>query len=229
MDASRLERHVFATYITLRYGMAALALAFPVILYVAGKFHDIQLQDSMSAYYFAAPGNNNTDYTFPVRVWFVGLLFAIGAFLYLYKGFSNAENALLNFAGAFAWGVAVFPMPWGCEEHCPKLTAHGISAVSLFLCIAVVSLWCAGDTLRLIPDASLRARYRRQYKLLGLLMIASPLVAMALTLTVNDFKKYTFFVEASGVWAFGIYWWRKSEELALTEAEKLAIRGELEA
>lgn len=37
-------------------------------------------------------------------------------------------------------------------------------------------------------------------------MIASPLIAYFLTMTTSDFSKYTFFVEASGIWAFALYW-----------------------
>lgn len=228
MKANELQAHVFATYITLRYGMAFLALTFPIVLYAIGRFHDISLQDSMSSYYFALPTGDLDQNSFPMRTWFVGFLFAIGAFLYLYKGFSKTENVLLNLAGAFGWGVALFPMPWGCAPNCPGVTAHGTFAVSLFICIALVSLRCAGDTLHLISDTKIRAQFRRQYKSLGLLMIASPLIALALTVTVNDYKKYTFFIEAAGVWAFALYWWRKSEELSQTGAEKLAIRAELE-
>ena len=72
MKANELQEHVFATYLTLRYGMAVLALAFPTVLYGIGKFYDIQLQHSMSHYYFAAPANNTADHTFPMRALFAG-------------------------------------------------------------------------------------------------------------------------------------------------------------
>jgi hypothetical protein len=49
-----------------------------------------------------------------------------------------------------------------------------------------------------------------------------------MTITVDYFHKYVFFVEAVGVWAFALYWWRKSVELSITGAEKLAISEKLE-
>jgi hypothetical protein len=208
--------------------MAILALAFPLLLYAIGIYYGISLQDSFSNYYFALSPTDTTEKVFPMRTWFVGILFALGALLYLYKGFSRRENYALNFAGAFAWGVALFPMSIRCGNNCPKLGLHGACAIALFLCISFVSLNCAGETLGLLKDLKLRDRFSLQYKSLGLLMIASPLVAFFLTITVNDFHKYIFFVEAVGVWAFALYWWRKSVELSITGAEKLAINEKLE-
>jgi hypothetical protein len=227
MKANELQKHVFSTYITLRYGMAILALAFPLLLYAIGLYHGISLQDSFSHYYFALSPADTTEKVFPMRTWFVGILFALGACLYLYKGFSRRENYALNLAGAFAWGVALFPMSIGCRDNCPKLSLHGACAIALFLCISFVSLNCAGETLDLLTDPKLRDRFSLQYKALGLLMIAAPLVAYFLTITVNDFHKYVFFVEGVGVWAFALYWWRKSVELSITGAEKLAIDEKL--
>lgn len=229
MKRNELQNHVFATYLTLRYGMAALAVAFPVILYVFGRvIYGIELENSMSHYYFALAPDDPSKRAFPMRVWFVGLLFAIGVFLYLYKGFSVKENLALNFAGLFAVGVAVFPMNWGCGNACSPVNMHGTCAVSLFLCIAFVSLWCAKDTLHLLENEELAASYRKQYRWLGVLMIASPLIALLITFLMQDFKKYTFFIEAAGVWAFAFYWWKKSEELSRSSAEKRALAAEFE-
>lgn len=55
MKANELQIHIFKTYLSLRYGMAIFAFAFPVLLYAIGVYNDIPLQDSMSNYYFATP------------------------------------------------------------------------------------------------------------------------------------------------------------------------------
>ena len=47
-----------------------------------------------------------------MRIWSVGILFVVAAFLYLYKGFTPFENYALNVAGVCALGVALVPMPW---------------------------------------------------------------------------------------------------------------------
>jgi hypothetical protein len=224
MNRDELQEHVFSTYVTLRFGVAAVALAFPVLLYVVGRFvHGIDLENSMSNYYFSLAPDDLSKRGFPMRAWFAGLLFAIGVFLYLYKGFSDKENIALNFAGLFALGVALFPMNWECSSHCSKVNPHATFAVLLFLCIAFVSLTCAKDTLHLLNNPPLEASFLRKYRLLGALMIASPLVAMVITFLLQDLKKYVFFVEAAGVWAFALYWWVKSQELSLSGAEKKAL------
>ena len=71
--AEDLQTHMKATYLSLRIGMAALAIAFPLLLWVGGHiFQSLPLQASMSAYYHSS-----------MRDVFVGVLVAIGAFLYL--------------------------------------------------------------------------------------------------------------------------------------------------
>lgn len=202
--------------------MAAIAAAFPVVLYLGGLIYKIDLQDSMSAYYFAAVGGDP-----PMRTCFVGLLFAIGSFLYLYKGFTAKENTALNFAGLFAIGVACFPMAWGCGDNCPKINAHGFCAVSLFVCIAFVCLRCSRDTLKLITDEHKQKNFRIKYRIIGLIMIVSPVTAFILSLVTYDIHKYTFFIEAVGIWAFALFWWTKSSELAQSSAELLALHGKI--
>ena len=121
-----------------------------------------------------------------MRDWFVAFLCVIGVFLYLYKGFSNKENVALNIAGACAVGVAMIPMAWGCDP-CPGFTLHGFCAVTLFLCLAYVCIWRAKDTLHLMKKRKLADQAGN--------------------------KEDVFFVEASGVWVFSVYWWMKSYEL----------------
>lgn len=222
-DENALRDHIFSTYLTLRFGMAVLAIAFPPLLWGVGALrYGIDLQPSMSHYYFAQSAELNA---FPMRVWFVGLLFAIGACLYLYKGFTNWENGALNGAGAFAALVALYPMNIACEANC-GFSAHGTFAVLLFVCLAIVALFCAKATLDYLP-ADLRAKYRLAYTWLGAAMVASPVAALLLTAFTGSTARYTFFAEACGVWAFAAYWWVKSREMAISGAEKRALRGEL--
>jgi hypothetical protein len=222
VKSGELQQHITATYLTLRIGVAVIALTLPILLWGGGILQGIPLQDSMSAYYHAATNGGS------MRNWFVGILFAVGVFLYLYKGFSFKENYALNLAGAFAIGIAIFPMEWNCGEECVKISMHGICAVSFFLCIAYVCIRCASETLHLLEDSILEKRYRTLYTWLGIGMIVSPLTALLLTLVFRRFSSYTFFVEAAGVWVFSTYWLVKSRELSLTSAERLAIQEKIE-
>jgi hypothetical protein len=227
-DEHALQDHVFSTYITLRYGMAVLAIAFPLLLWIVGRLvYGIELQPSMSHYYFAPYPDHPDERVFPMRVWFVGLLFAIGACLYLYKGFTNWENVALNLAGGFAALVALFPMAIDKTAGGGALSLHGTFAVSLFVCLAFVAVFCAEATLPYLNDATLAAAYRRRYKLLGALMLASPLGALALTLVTNNHSRFTFVAEALGVWSFAAYWWVKSREMATSGAERGALTARI--
>ena len=86
--------------------------------------------------------------------------------------------------------------------------------------IAYVCFYCAADTLYLIEDAARRQKFSKTYKILGFGMLISPLIALIFTLIIQQFKSYTFVAEATGVWIFGSYWFIKSRELSITEAEK---------
>ncbi|HLL47623.1 MAG TPA: hypothetical protein VK399_12985 [Longimicrobiaceae bacterium] len=233
MQQSResLHDHVFGTYITLRRGMAIMAAAFPLLLWIVGWLaHGIDLQSSMSAYYFAAPTPDSD--AFPMRTWFVGLLFAIGGFLYLYKGFTDTENVALNLAGVFALMVAVFPMDrdgaaGAARPLASQLSIHGTAAVLLFVCLAFVAIWCADKTLRLLPPKhkGKEPGFRRAYRVIGLAMVAAPVAAFIITLVSGDRTRYIFWVEAFGIWAFSAYWFVKSREMSLSRAEEVVLAG----
>lgn len=74
MNKNQLRDHIFDTYVSLRYGMAAIGIALPVLVWGIGAFHGVDLQRSMSAYYWATNGGDA-----PARNVFVGCLFAVAA------------------------------------------------------------------------------------------------------------------------------------------------------
>jgi hypothetical protein len=182
--AKRLQQHVASTYRNLRFGLAGISIAFPLFLWLTGwLWYGIPLQGSMSAYYFAeSPGEGplrswltsidvpllkdslfalaGLDGEAPMRSWFVGTLFVLGVCLYLYKGFSDRENYLLNAAGLLAIGVALFPMEVGCDP-CHTFTFHGIFAIGAFVCMVLVALWCSKDTLHDLPERQEERERRR--------------------------------------------------------------------
>ena len=219
----QLREHIFSTYLTLRYGIVLIGALLPVIVYTVGRFHGVPLQDSISAYYWASNGTPA-----PSRDWFVGCLFAVAAFLYLYKGFSKAENIALNLAAILAAGVAIFPMEWNCGQACGKYSVHGFCAVAMFVCLVYVVWFRSRDTLPLIPDDASRDRYRRMYVSIGAVMLASPVTAFVLNSVIGTRTSYVFFIEAAGIWAFALYWWVKSAELKRSAATAKALEGEVE-
>ena len=142
MKEEDLQAHIVSTYFSLRRGMIVVALACPIAVVLWGKLWHVEWQNSISAYYFAPNGGNWTYSPYPVRALFAGMLFALGTFLYLYKGFSNLENWLLNLAGVSAIVVALSPMiP---EKGYIPLSGmlHYAAAVTLFVCIGLTAIFC---------------------------------------------------------------------------------------
>lgn len=221
MNASELQEHMLGSYFGLRKGLVAIAVAFPLTLWLGAiVIGDGGLQGSLSAYYYTG-----------MRNWFVGLLVAVGACLYLYKGFSTSENVALNLAGLFVVGVAMIPTEADCGDSCTPVTTHRAVAVLFFLCIAYVAIFKGQETLRLMKDEPTRKRYRRIYRTLGTIMVVSPLVALisSLMLEASTGKKYlVVFAEWLAVWIFATYWLIKSREMVFTSAERRALDQKLE-
>ncbi len=222
MSSDELQKSILSTYFTLRMGIVVLSMMFPLILYFGGIWwggiHN--LATSMSAYY----GENGGT----MRNWFVGILWTVGSFLYLYKGFSAFENVLLNFAGGFAVGIAMVPCNCWKDAVGPSNKLHAFVAVSFFVSMALVCLFCANDTINLLPDKKNQDAFKRRYRAIGIVLLASPLAAVITSYALGQHNKYKFFIEAFGVWTFGYYWWTKSREFRITSVEKRAAHGMLE-
>jgi hypothetical protein len=200
--------------------MGVLAAGLPVVLWLGGRFFDGEaLRCSMSAYYYSAA----------MRDTFVGILCAIGVFLYLYKGFSRQENWSLNLAGTLAVGIALIPTNPDCAAK-SGITPHSALALLFFATIAYVCLTRASDTLSLIENPKRAKWLRNVYRGLGALMILSPLVAVVLATFLqpsHPSSSLVFFVEGVAVWTFAAYWLTKSRELSMTDAEEKALQRKL--
>lgn len=234
MKVPDVQDHMVGSYHALRIGVAVLGALLPPVLLFGGLARaGLPLQGSMSAYYHAGDG--------VMRDVFVGLLFAVGAMLFFYRGYTAKENRALDLAGFLVWGVALVPMEWGCGEECARLSLHGALAIGFFLCLAYVCVFRAGDTVRLIEEQHGRqrddavrreaekraARYRVRYRVLGGLLVVSPLAAAAFAAFLDsDPRRFLVFVaEAFGVYAFSLYWIVKSLEVRETHADRLAVEG----
>jgi uncharacterized membrane protein len=210
--------------------MALLALLFPVVLLALGWYaHDIPILKSMSAYYFA-PDPTETDMReFPMRIWFVGILWTLGCFLILYKGFTHGENRLLNIAGLSALGVALVPItpPRQCTD-CGFGWTFGHTALALlaFVCAAVAAWAFSHKTLNELEDPQDQVRFQRHYSLLAGAMVLFPLLAIAASFV---YEWYTLIFEIIGLLAFGTFWLVKTREIAKSNFEFKAMNNRLRA
>jgi hypothetical protein len=220
--------HITATYQSIRIGMVIVTLALPLILWLGGRSCGLPLQGSMSAYYHASCdgaifGNGL------MRDWFVGGLFGLGMILFMYRGYTFLENWALNFAGILICCVALIPMGWPvAEESGFGFSAHGICAVVFFLLIAYVCIFRARDTVSLISDPARQKYYKRWYRIIGALMIASPLIAIVLKSVLAKQHATVFFVEMAGVYVFAVYWFVKSKEILETNADEKVACGHVQ-
>lgn len=225
--AFSLDERVRSTYFSLRIGVAILGLIFPLLLWVGGKRAGFPLEPSMSAYYHAtaaapdepvAPCKTGSASTVQeagtMRDWFVGILFAVGAMLYVNKGFSDKENLALNIAGLMAVGIALFPMSWSCSAS-GWFSMHGACAVAFFLCIAFVCEFCSEETVKYLDNDDLKAKFRTRYKALAITMLVSPLLAVAINLFSRHVSHLLFWIEAFGIWSFATFWLVKSHEIRI--------------
>jgi hypothetical protein len=229
---TELQMHIAKTYFGLRMGLIGIAVILPVVLPVWGWARGIAYQCSLSAYYHAVGPNGES-----VRDGFVGLLFVVGGLLCLYKGYSHWEDWLLNVAGVLVVGVALFPMNWpdGCHAQSNDIveaakasaSLHGTLAVGFFLCIAAVCIFCARKTLVEVTNQTHRRRYANAYRVLGIIMVAAPLLAWLASIVFFE-EHAIVVVETFGVLAFGAYWLVKTLELERSHAEQNSLTGELD-
>lgn len=215
---------IAASYFMLRAGLAGLAFALPVVL-VLGVGTD-HLQTSLSAYYHFSALAPRVPGAGTMRDVFVGILCAVGLLLWLYKGYSQAENIALDIAGIAAVGIAVLPMDWPpcwIRSDCPPTSlmanAHSACALLFFAMTALVCVWRAKDTLPLLKNPPLERRFQRIYTGLGVAMVVIPtsvFIANRAGWRVFDIGfdgRGILIAEVIGVYVFATYWLVKSREI----------------
>lgn len=208
---------VSTSYVIMRNGIGVLGLALPIVLIAGGGID--QVQGSLSAYYHHSPGHPAQYGNGTMRDAFVGILCAIGAFLFFYRGHSLQEDIALNIAGVAAVVIALCPMDWPIDlSRGSSVTeqVHMIFATTFFVTIAYVCVFRAGDTLCIMEDAVRRRVFRRVYVTLGIIMLATPALISILRLLARppaDSDHTTLLIEVSGVWVFASFWLIKGAEV----------------
>src|SRR6056297_1991085 len=87
------------SYLTLRNSIGFTGILLPLIVAIGGFISGLNIQPSISAYYWTASGDV-----------FVGVLFIAGALLLTYNGYDLADRITTLIAGVSAIGTAMFPM-----------------------------------------------------------------------------------------------------------------------
>jgi hypothetical protein len=231
---------LLSTDFRLRCGMGGLALLLPPLLIGWSLITGFDVLPSMSHYYFASPT------LYPMRTWFVGVLFTLGFFLIFYRGFSRVESILLSILGVCAMAVAIVhmtPDPKYCiinkVDVCggPAVLwwpwAHAFFAVFVFLAMAAIVFLCSQQTLAELNEQRLKW-YRRIYHGIGVAMVVGPLLVVFAVeplwpVSLGKFQWRVLALETIGVFLFGSYWLVKTREISETGADKKAAMGKLKS
>ena len=191
------------SYLTLRKAVGILGVALPVLLaagcFVLGRCD--HLEPSISDYYGT-----------PMRDLFVGLLFAIGLFLFSYRGYDRRDEWAGKLGCCFAVGVALFPTTsttrWVHE-------IHFVFAAALFLTLSGFSLFLFTQTQEGVRPTMKKVQRNRIYRVCGTIMLACiggvALYKAFLTNTGITKLSPVFWLESLALWAFGLSWLTKGE------------------
>jgi hypothetical protein len=158
---------------------------------------------------------------------FAGLLFAVGVLLLCRNGFNGVEHFFFSLGGLFAICTALVPMGWPPDAHGDQLQyvypslgilghGHLVYAVAFLASIGFVAAVHPDATVKALSDRQ-QSRYRRRYRVAGILMIVCPLIAAAVGLPdrppPSPHAIGIWLLEIASAWAFGVYWWTKDTEV----------------
>ncbi|MBY4039161.1 hypothetical protein HQO38_18805 [Rhodococcus fascians] len=105
LDDSFHEENVHNTYRNLRMGMVVLVAVLAASILFQARSSGWCFETSISAYYYTNS-----------HVIFVSVLCALGTLLVVYKGNSDTEDSLYDFAGFWAFLVAMVPTGWPTKK-----------------------------------------------------------------------------------------------------------------
>ena len=205
MDKNEDGTRVLVSYLTLRRVVGSLGVLLPVLLavgcFVLGAC--TELQDSISDYYATE-----------MRDVFVGILFAIGWFLFSYRGYERKDDIAGYLACLFALGVALFPTT---SESKAIHTAHFVSATALFLVLSYFSLCLFTKTKKDASPSPEKEIRNGVYVACGVtILVCITSIALYFAFLRNTSVaaiKPVFWLESLALWAFGWAWFVKGETL----------------
>ena len=199
------------SYLTLRNSIGFTGILLPLIVAIGGFISGLNIQPSISAYYWTAS-----------RDVFVGVLFIAGALLLTYNGYDLQDRITTIIAGIAAIGTAMFPMFNDVSSagyfSLPGEVSHIFHfafAITFFLSLAFMSYFQF--------TKGRHEKANRVYRICGLVIMGS-IVVLASTMLILSKNVYstlriTFILESVMLLAFGISWITKGK-LLLKESSR---------
>ncbi len=206
------------SYLVLRKAIGVLGTAMPFLLFFGALIiFGTGIQSSVSSYYYTGMGDV-----------FVGILFAMGFFLFSYRGYEEIDNRYGNLAFVFALGVALFPTPPDGPPEATDLQigvgyVHFVFVGLFFLTLVYFSLCLFTRTDSKKTPNSMKLKRDKVYRFcgyamlvcLGLIVVYYALPRLSLDELASAIEPYSpvFWLEALAIVFFGISWLVKGEAL----------------
>lgn len=216
------NNELVTSYLKVRKAIGYTGISLPILLILYSLIADRSgPKDSISAYFYSGG-----------REILVGCLFAIGVFLYSYKGFDKdtrkpKDKTVSRLAAIGAVGVAFSPMSWAKSgaaiEPVPtwlqslfgKPVASGLHGAFALLFFASIATFCLVNFCRSEPGTEPDAEKRFNngiYRSLGVFIILCT-IAFAVGSLLSIPGPFVFWAETLAVWAFGLSWIIKGEAI----------------
>lgn len=216
MNTTGKETSLVISYMTLRKVIGILGMALPFVLSLGERIIFGQgLQTSISAYYHTG-----------MRDVLVGTLFAIGFFLFSYRGPGRADNIAGNLACIFAVGVALFRTTPDSKDSVDALgIVHLLCAGLFFLTLTYFSLFLFTKTNPNKTPTRRKLQRNIVYRVCGYTMAACIVLMGIYSFLPKDIaaplKIYSpiYWLEALAIIAFGVSWFVKGEAILKDETE----------
>lgn len=204
------EQSRIISYLTLRKAAGYMGIALPLVLYLGLRiFYDDGLQLSISGYFHTG-----------MRDVLVGMLAAIGFFLFSYRGYERSDDIAGDLACLFALGTALFPTaPVSATICAPAISGwiHETFAALLFGTLIYFALFLFTKTKQGQEPTAQKRKRNRVYRSCGYIMsICIVLIAVhgfvMSEIAIQTYKP-VFWLESVTLWAFGFAWITKGEVL----------------
>ena len=207
------------SYYAMRRAVGLIALSLPIVLAcgsilwaLAGPRHALPhplLQRSISDYYYT-----------PMHDYYVGSLCAIAAFLVCSRGYDLHDEVMGYLAGAFTFGVAVFPSVNPRSSSYTRLQVdvgflHTTFAALMFLALAHFCIFLFRRSSPEKPFTRRKRHRNRVYGTSGFVIVVCMFGMVGLTiigvLQSRPPSHLLFWYEALALAAFGVAWLTKGE------------------
>lgn len=214
-----IQNELVIPYRFLRVTVGVLGMAMPLLLYAGGRLiFGFGVRGSLSAYY-------HTD----MRDVLVGILFALGVFLFAYKGYGRVDTIAGYLACFFAVGVALFPTLREGEtsELAMRVSVlHHIFAAGFLLTLTYFSYFLFTKSNKKPSELTPQKRLRNTvYRVCGVVMFLCVVLLGIYVLLFGGEGPFLglsvpiFWLETLAILAFGVSWFVKSEVI-LKDEEK---------